>query len=85
MTDHPATTETPPPAEPGVMIGPVVLVLEALPDDVPGLVRLRRYLKLALRGYGLRCTHVGYKLPTGHVCNADPPDVSCRQENRTDL
>lgn len=28
------------------------------PGDVPGIVRLRRLLKSALRGYGLRCVAV---------------------------
>jgi hypothetical protein len=35
------------------------LILEALPDGgVPAVVRLRRFLKAALRGYALRCVSV---------------------------
>jgi hypothetical protein len=30
--------------------------LLALPDDVPPVVRLRKFLKAALRSYRLRCT-----------------------------
>jgi hypothetical protein len=32
------------------------LTLEALPDSAPAVIRLRRFLKAALRAYGLRCT-----------------------------
>jgi hypothetical protein len=33
------------------------LTLEALPDGgAPPIIRLRRFLKAALRSYGLRCT-----------------------------
>ena len=32
------------------------LTLESLPDDAPPIIRLRRFLKMALRAYGLRCT-----------------------------
>ena len=32
------------------------LTLQAVPgSDVPAIIRLRRFLKAALRGYGLRC------------------------------
>jgi hypothetical protein len=62
------TAEAPEPE----IVGPVVVVFDVLSDDVPGRVRLKRYLKLAGRGYKLRCTHVGYRLPTGHACNAEP-------------
>jgi hypothetical protein len=34
------------------------VILRPLADGVPGPVRLRRYLKLALRGYRLRCVRV---------------------------
>jgi hypothetical protein len=30
--------------------------LRAIPGPVPPEIRLRRFLKMALRGYGLRCT-----------------------------
>ena len=32
------------------------LTLVAVPSDVPPTVRLKRFLKSALRAYGLRCT-----------------------------
>jgi hypothetical protein len=32
--------------------------LEAVPDDVPQLVRLRRLLKVLLRGYRFRCRRI---------------------------
>jgi len=35
------------------------LVLQALPDGVPAIIRLRRVLKAALRSYGLRCVQCG--------------------------
>jgi hypothetical protein len=31
------------------------ITLQPLPDRIPGIARLRRFLKMALRGYGLRC------------------------------
>ncbi len=34
------------------------LTLVPVPDSVPGIIRLRRFLKLALRGFGLRCVSV---------------------------
>ena len=34
------------------------LVLRAVPDPVPAICRLRRFLKGALRGYGLRCERI---------------------------
>lgn len=46
-------TTAPPPVHPRY-----VLTLEALPDDVPAEVRLRRLLKLLLRGYRFRCVRV---------------------------
>lgn len=32
------------------------LVVQALDDPVPAIVRLRRWLKTGLRSFGLRCT-----------------------------
>jgi hypothetical protein len=47
------------PAKPG-RVKPVryALTLQALPDvaGVPPIIRLRRFLKAALRSYGLKCT-----------------------------
>jgi hypothetical protein len=34
-----------------------LLRLRPLPDSVPAIHRLRRALKLLLRGFGLRCVH----------------------------
>jgi hypothetical protein len=34
------------------------VTLRPLRDDVPAIIRLRRWLKRSLRGYGLRCLHV---------------------------
>lgn len=35
-----------------------VIVVEAIPGDVPAVIRLRRLLKTMLRGFGLRCVSV---------------------------
>jgi hypothetical protein len=40
------------------------VILEAKPDEAPPHVRLRRLLKLAGRGFALRCVEV-VKLPDG--------------------
>jgi hypothetical protein len=32
-----------------------MLTFEALPDAIPEVIRLRRFLKSMLRGYGFRC------------------------------
>lgn len=40
-------------------LGEVVLTLKPLPDAIPAGVRLRRALKVLLRGFGLRCTSIG--------------------------
>jgi hypothetical protein len=36
----------------------LVVRLRPLPSSVPGIVRLRRLLKLMLRGFGLKCVSV---------------------------
>ena len=36
----------------------VRVIIRALPDDAPASVRLRRWLKLGLRTFGLRCVSV---------------------------
>jgi hypothetical protein len=41
------------------------LDLEALPDDVPPIIRLRRFLKAALRSYRLKCVHAVELHPDG--------------------
>ncbi len=35
-----------------------VVELEALPDSVPSAIRLRHFLKAALRSWGLRCRSI---------------------------
>jgi hypothetical protein len=51
---EPVTSNRPPAAgQPGYLVR-----LVPLPDGVPPEVRLRRFLKGALRGYGLRCMKV---------------------------
>ena len=35
--------------------GDVLLILRAMPDDVPAAIRLRRALKALLRTYRIRC------------------------------
>src|SRR5438874_1955821 len=39
------------------------LVVTPLPGDVPGDVRVRRWLKRGLRDFGLRCVSVGERCP----------------------
>ena len=34
------------------------LTLQSVPGDVPAIIRLRKFLKMALRSYGLRCTEI---------------------------
>jgi hypothetical protein len=44
------------------------LEIVALPDDVSAIIRLRRFLKTLLRGYGFRCQRIEettLKQPTG--------------------
>jgi hypothetical protein len=55
------------------------LELEALSDDVPPAVRLRRALKCLLRTFGLRCRGVAAvvaQLRTSNEPPADPPERS---------
>jgi len=47
------------------------LTLHAEPDPVPGYCRLRRFLKNALRAYGLRCTRVIEEQPAGKTGRPD--------------
>jgi hypothetical protein len=52
------------------------LELEALADDVPAAIRLRRALKLLLRTFGLRCRSAADPTPrqlTVGGLAADPP------------
>jgi len=43
------------------------VTLEAKPDEAPAHVRLRRLLKLAGRGFALKCIEV-VKVPDGELC-----------------
>jgi hypothetical protein len=53
------------------------LTLEALPDRVPANMSLRRFLKTALRGYGLRCTpHEELPPASDGAGQAPTPDVT---------
>lgn len=55
------------------------LTLEAVPGgDVPATIRLKRFLKAALRGYGLRCTEAReIHNPAPRVASdlQDPPEA----------
>jgi hypothetical protein len=50
------------------------LTLEALPDDVPAHVRLKRVLKGLLRGYGFRCVRVEQVPPASGVAGRHTMD-----------
>ena len=39
------------------------LVLRPEPSDIPSIIRLRRFLKAALRSYGMRCTSIQEQPP----------------------
>jgi len=53
------------------------LTLEAIPDGgAPAVIRLRRFLKAALRSYGLRCTFA--------VALADDPGTPASDSERGD-
>ena len=47
------------------------LTLQAIPDDVPAINRLRRALKTLLRAFGLRCL-LGEQLPEKPNENGKP-------------
>ena len=47
--------------------------LEAMPDDVPPIPRLKRFLKNALRAYRLRALRVSQTQPTGDPTTEIPP------------
>jgi hypothetical protein len=48
------------------------LELEALADDVPAAVRLRRALKCLLRAFGLRCRSAANVTPREPSAGAEP-------------
>ncbi len=55
-----------------------LIELEALPDDIPVPVRLRRLLKVALRGFRFRCRSIGpvpAKDSKSHPDDANVPTV----------
>jgi hypothetical protein len=71
MTKMPAQPASPPPVTPATSDGPEVwpLVFKATGDGPPPAVRVRRLLKFALRGCGLKC--IGYDA----VLRRNPPTV----------
>ncbi len=48
-----------------------VVTLEAQPQAIPGVIRLRRLLKLALRSYGFRCRRIEQIEGEGRADNSD--------------
>ena len=48
-----------------------VITLEPLPDAVPAMVRLRKYLKLALRSFRLKCIEAVEQKPDPKPPQAD--------------
>ena len=65
------------------------IVLEAQPRTAPGYARLKRLLKYALRGLGLRCveirkvTDIGSRILSPDSVTSEPETVSREAENRT--
>ncbi|HEX8340011.1 MAG TPA: hypothetical protein VF624_03795 [Tepidisphaeraceae bacterium] len=60
-----------------------VIQLRPEPGDVPVMIRVRRLLKVALRGYGLRCVSIGEAAPRpadGSAAAGDA-DVPSRASN----
>jgi hypothetical protein len=57
------------------------LTLQALPNwgegDVPPIIRLRRFLKAALRSYGLRCTEIRETPPEGREVDGSGRNDEC--------
>jgi hypothetical protein len=53
------------------------LILKAMPSPVPPIVRLRRALKMLLRGYGLRV--VSMIEPTSHTPTTPRRPVASKQ------
>lgn len=61
---------------------PIFIVeLEAQPSDIPGIVRLRRFLKGALRNYQLSAVSVS----VGAAARQAPPEAPPRQPTRQKL
>jgi hypothetical protein len=50
------------------------LIIEALPDRTPGVIRPRHFLKAALRSWGLKC------IDAEPVPNRPPPEAEERTE-----
>jgi len=64
VTDHPPIPEPQqPPAGSGEGVEVWAIIVRTLPDDIPGAVRMRRWLKLALRSYRLKVESIGERLP----------------------
>ena len=59
------------------------LTLESVPgSDVPAAVRLKRFLKAALRGYGLKCTECR---ETGPQSNTFATTEATVRQNTTEI
>ena len=41
-----------------------IIELQAAPGGIPAIVRLRKFLKMALRSYGLKCIAIRESKPT---------------------
>ena len=79
-------TDTPPSAEsipPGIITpGVWVVVLQPLPDDVPGDVRMRRALKCLLRAFNIECRFAGDRVPLPVGLARKKPKLRKRREAR---
>jgi hypothetical protein len=60
----PPTPNGPPAGEPDDL-SPWWILVRPLPRDVPAAIRVRRFLKAALRAYGLKCEGIRAKPPDG--------------------
>jgi hypothetical protein len=52
--------------------------LRPCPDAVPAVTRLKRLLKMARRGYGLRCIEAQEVKPDGEAVNVEVHDDAAR-------
>lgn len=80
MTDQPPNPEPQQPiAGSGNGAEVWAIIVRTLPDSVPGSIRMRRWLKLALRSYGLKVESVGERLP---VAQASPPAAPAKRPRK---
>jgi hypothetical protein len=59
------------------------ITVEALPDDVPAHVRVKRWLKLALRGFRLRAPAAASLRPAGKMKGVVPEGRGRHQKHAT--